>query len=245
MTTTLHYFFDPFCGWCYAAAPLLKAARDVPGLQVALHGGGMMAGPNAQRVTPALRDYVMPHDRRIAATTGQPFGIAYFDGLLRDTTAVFDSAPPTAAILAAESLGGHGARLLHRLQQAHYVEGRRIADAVVLQTVAEEVGLDAQAFARALAHATGPATRRHIDDTRALMRKTGIQGFPGVALQAADGHLQPIEVGRYLGQPAAWQALLAGRVAAPSAPDTAMPAAAQVPAGPRAAAPCGPDACAL
>ena len=244
MTTTLHYIFDPFCGWCYAAAPLLRVAREVPGLRIALHGGGMMAGANAQRVTPALRDYVMPHDRRIAAITGQPFGIDYFDGLLRDTAAVFDSAPPTAAILAAESLGGHGARLLHRLQRAHYVEGRRIAEAGVLRTMAEEIGLDAKAFAGALAHATGSATQRHIDETRALMHKSGIQGFPGVALETAAGRLQVIDAGRYLGQPAAWQALLAEQVAAPSAADTAVPAEARVPAGAPAAARCGPDACA-
>ncbi len=232
MTTILHYFFDPFCGWCYAAAPLLKAARGIPGLRIVLHGGGMMAGPNAQQVTPALRDYVMPHDRRIAATTGQPFGIAYFDGLLRDSTAVFDSAPPTAAILAAESLGGHGARLLHRLQQAHYVDGLRIADGPVLQTMAEEVGLDAKAFATALAHAVGATTQRHIEDTRALMRTAG-------------GRMQVVDAGRYLGQPAAWQALLAQRVGAPSAADAALPTDAPAPAGATVAAQCGPNACAL
>ena len=35
---TLHYIYDPFCGWCYAAAPLVKAAREI--LPVRLHGGG-------------------------------------------------------------------------------------------------------------------------------------------------------------------------------------------------------------
>ena len=28
----LHAIYDPLCGWCYAAAPLLAAAREVPGL---------------------------------------------------------------------------------------------------------------------------------------------------------------------------------------------------------------------
>jgi putative protein-disulfide isomerase len=28
--TTLHYIFDPLCGWCYGAAPLVAAARTVP-----------------------------------------------------------------------------------------------------------------------------------------------------------------------------------------------------------------------
>src|SRR5437899_7409366 len=79
---TLHYVFDPLCGWCYAAEPLVEAARGVPGLSVEFHGGGMMTGPNRRKITPEWRDYVMPHDHRIAQLSGQPFGAAYFDGLL-------------------------------------------------------------------------------------------------------------------------------------------------------------------
>ncbi|MBE1008635.1 DsbA family protein, partial [Escherichia coli] len=48
------------------------------------------------------------------------------------TSAVFDSAPPTAAVLAAEALDGLGAAMLARIQRAHYVEGRRIAERPVL-----------------------------------------------------------------------------------------------------------------
>ncbi len=58
-TPTLHYIFDPLCGWCYGAAPLIEAARAIPGLDIALHGGGMMADGNRQPVTDALRRYVM------------------------------------------------------------------------------------------------------------------------------------------------------------------------------------------
>ncbi|HCQ45679.1 MAG TPA: protein-disulfide isomerase, partial [Achromobacter sp.] len=118
-TPTLHYIFDPLCGWCYGAAPLVDAARDIAGLHVAPHGGGMMTGGNRQPVTDALRRYVMPHDERIAGLTGQVFGRDYFDGLLRDSGAVFDSEPPTTAILAAEQLDGRGLDLLKRLQHAH------------------------------------------------------------------------------------------------------------------------------
>ena len=108
----LHYIYDPFCGWCYGAAPLVKAAREV--LPVQGHGGGMMAGPYRQRVSAELRGYVLPHDARIAQLTGQPFGEAYAEGLLRDTTAVFDSEQPIAAILAAEDVAACGLDLLAR-----------------------------------------------------------------------------------------------------------------------------------
>ncbi|KHM01031.1 hypothetical protein KV24_16495 [Enterobacter hormaechei subsp. xiangfangensis] len=63
---TLHYLYDPLCGWCYGASPLLAAAREVTGLDVRLHGGGMMTDANRQPVGAGLRHYVMPHDLRIA-----------------------------------------------------------------------------------------------------------------------------------------------------------------------------------
>lgn len=213
---TLHYIFDPLCGWCYAAAPLVEAAGAVPSLTVAFHGGGMMAGPHRRRITPEWRDYVLPHDRRIAQLTGQPFGDAYFDGLLRDTTAVMDSAPPTTAILAAEAIAGRGLAMLHRLQTAHYVDGLRIADAAVLQQLASELGLDAAAFDAAFRRLEGAATEAHFSDARQLLARVGGQGFPTLALER-DGGLQVQDISRWLGKPAAWQAHLAGLVPAAAA----------------------------
>lgn len=209
-TTTLHYIFDPLCGWCYAAAPLVDAARNVPGLKVEFHGGGMMTGANRRAITPQWREYVMPHDRRIAEMTGQPFGEAYFEGLLRDNGAVMDSEPPITAILAAESLrSGGGLDMVHRLQRAHYVEGRRIADAQVLKAVAEELGFDAEAFAAAFERLAGEATAQHIAESRQLLQRAGGQGFPTFVLTRADGSASRIDIGPWLGRAEDWKARLA------------------------------------
>lgn len=81
-SATLHYIYDPLCGWCYAAAPLVEAASQLVPIQ--LHGGGMMTGTRRQKITPAWRDYVRPQDRQIGRATGQHFGEAYLDGLLED-----------------------------------------------------------------------------------------------------------------------------------------------------------------
>jgi putative protein-disulfide isomerase len=229
--TTLHYIFDPLCGWCYAAAPLVSAARGVPGLAVAFHAGGMMTGAQRRAITPQWREYVLPHDRRIAQMSGQPFGEAYFEGLLRDTGAVMDSAPPTTAVLAAEELGARGLDMTHRLQRAHYVEGRRIAEPGVLQQLAEDLGLEGAAFAEAFARLAGPATQQHFKASRQWLARAGGHGFPTFALQQEDDHLATLDIGPWLGRPEAWAAHLAG----------------QVPAAQAAGAPlvCGPDGCAL
>lgn len=198
---TLHYIYDPLCGWCYGAKPLVQAAQAL--VPVVLHGGGMMTGHNRQAVSPQLRDYVMPHDRRIAEYTGQPFGEAYFEGLLRDHSAVFDSAPPIAAVLAAQALSGQGLALLGRLQTAHYLEGRRIADKDVLQELAQELGLDADSFDAAFELASAQQVPDHIKGSRALLAQVGGQGFPTLVLELG-GQRRLLDIGPWLGKPEAF-----------------------------------------
>jgi putative protein-disulfide isomerase len=198
---TLHYIHDPMCGWCYGAAPLVKAAREV--VPVVAHAGGMMAGSRRQKVSPQLREYVMPHDRRIAQLTGQVFGEAYVDGLLRDTSATFDSEPPITAMLAAERVAGRGLDMLARMQTAHYVEGRRIADREVLVELAAAIGLDQAAFSQALDGVQGEAVRQHLAQTRALMSELGAAGFPTFALQT-DQRIETVNIAPFMGRPAAF-----------------------------------------
>lgn len=200
--TTLHYIYDPLCGWCYGAAPLVKAAREVIGVRP--HAGGMMAGARRQAVTPQLREFVKPHDARIAQLSGQRFGEGYLDGLLRDAGAVFDSEPPIAAMLAAEAVAGRGLDMLAQLQIAHYVEGRRIAERAVLIDVATTLGLDPAAFADALDRQWGGAVQAHIQETRAFMAQVGAQGFPSFVLETGGG-LQSVDAARYLGRPQDFQ----------------------------------------
>ena len=209
-TPTLHYIHDPMCGWCYGAAPLVKAAREL--LPVQAHGGGMMAGPARRPVTAALRGFVLPHDQSIAQLSGQPFGAAYSDGVLTATSGVLDSEPPIAAILAADAVAGRGLDLLARLQTAHYGEGRRIADRAVLEELAAAIGLDREAFATALRAVEGEGVQRHIGQTRALMQRLGVQGFPSFVLEQ-EGGWHRIEIGPFMGRPADFADWLRGRSA--------------------------------
>lgn len=197
---TLHYIHDPFCGWCYAAAPLLSAVQQIAGLEIVLHAGGMMSAANRQQVTPQLRSYVMQHDANIARMSGQPFGDAYFNGLLLDQNAVFDSTPPITAILAADALGGHGLELLKRIQTAHYVEGCKIAEFAILLELAIGIGLDANAFSKAFNALTGAATERHLAASRQLLQTVGGRGFPTLALEI-DGKLERLDISAWLGNP--------------------------------------------
>ncbi|TWC69495.1 DsbA family protein [Herbaspirillum sp. SJZ099] len=206
-TQVLHYIHDPLCGWCYGAAPLVAAARRV--LPVQAHGGGMMAGRNRRRVDAGLRDYVMPHDRRIAQLTGQVFGEHYFNGLLKDTDAVFDSAPPIAAVLAMQALKGNDAGLdmLAAIQRAHYQDGLRISDEGTLVELAQKLGTDADAFTQALRKIEEEELARHIEASRALLNQVGGRGFPTFVLQRGDA-LEVLDTGMWLGRPQEWAQFL-------------------------------------
>jgi putative protein-disulfide isomerase len=206
----LHYIHDPLCGWCYAAAPLVKAARE--SLEVVAHAGGMLAGTRRKSVTEAWRSFVMPHDRRIEALSGQPFGPAYFDGLLRDPTAILDSAPPTTAVLAADELGGRGLDLLARLQSAHYVEGRRIADREVLIELAQDIGFGREAFTAAFDRLTGAPTDDHFAQSGRFLDRIGGHGFPTFALETGQDSFELVASAPFLGKLQTWKDHLARRL---------------------------------
>ena len=190
----LHYIFDPFCGWCYAASPLIQAVKAV--LPIELHAGGMLTGDRRTRISPAFRQYVMKHDATIAQLTGQPFGEAYSNGLLVDTGVVLDSAPPITAILAAESLDGRGLLLLHRLQDGHYVEGLRISEPEMLIGLAGTIGLDRNAFEAEFERQSGDRTDTHIAASRQMLSRVGGQGFPTLVLEH-NARLERIEHARW------------------------------------------------
>jgi putative protein-disulfide isomerase len=209
-TTTLHYIFDPLCGWCYGASPLVSAAREF--LPIRLHAGGMMTGAQRQPVTPQLRDFVLAHDQRIAQLSGQPFGEGYRNGLLRDGGAVFDSEPPITAILAADAVAGRGLDLLQRAQRAHYVEGRRISEDTVLAELAADIGLDAASFAAAVQRLRGQATAAHIAASRTLLAEVRGNGFPTFVIER-EGRRQRLDISPFIGNIQGWRNWLGSHVA--------------------------------
>ncbi len=179
----LHYVYDPLCGWCYAAEPLFHAAGEA-GVPIVLHGGGLW--DPAVHATDAKRRMMRETDDRIGQLTGQPFGVAYLDGLLVDPASVWWSRPTIAAVLAAQAVRpGSGAAMVAAIQHAHYVEGRRVVEDAVLIVAATR---DRTGRRRRSARRWSSApVDRHIRDTRALMRRYGLQGYPSFLFERENG----------------------------------------------------------
>lgn len=197
-TIALHYIYDPLCGWCYGAAPLLEALQQLPGVTLHLHAGGLWLNERRQQMGQALRDYVKPHDLRIASLSGQVFGERYFNELLLNTELVLDSAPPISAILAVEAAGGNPLQMLHRIQQSHYLHGQWVGDAELLATLAEEQGLERERYNEALARV---ALTTHIAASHQMMHQSGSQGYPTV-LFVKHTEIMQLPLAQFYGDPA-------------------------------------------
>ena len=208
--TTLHYVYDPLCGWCYGAAPLLEAAAGIPTLRIALHAGGLWLGPRRQPMGQALRVHVRPHDERIQALSGQPFGERYFNELLLSDGLLLDSEPPIRAILAVTELGGNELRLLHRIQQSHYLDGQWVGDQAHLARLAQEQGITPAAFAPAFEQV---GLAGHLAQSQGWLRQLGGEGFPTLGLMLGES-LIPLPVSSFLGEPQAFASHLAALMAA-------------------------------
>jgi len=179
MNAVLHYIYDPLCGWCYGAEPLVWAASKVDGLALQLHAGGLW--PQPTRLPVETRRYIQQADARVGQMSGQPYGEPYLNGLLFDPELVLESRPVIAAVLAAQSLDPSKALpMLRGIQHAHYEHGKHVVREETLREVAVAIGLDAGAFTKALESVPVEA---HVAASQQLMNNVGAQGFPTFALQ--------------------------------------------------------------
>ena len=185
MNAVLHYIYDPLCGWCYGAEPLVFAASKVDGLSLRMHAGELW--PQPTRLPEATRRYIQQADARVGQMSGQPYGEPYLNGLLFDPELVLESRPAIAAVLAAQALDPDKAlTMLRGIQHAHYEHGKHVVREDTLREVAAEIGLDVAAFDAACA---AVPVDRHIAESRELMNNVGAQGFPTFVLQIGDDWL--------------------------------------------------------
>src|SRR5690606_17063970 len=209
MTAQLHYIYDPLCGWCYGAEPLVHAAAGVEGLDLELHGGGLW--PQPTRLPAEMRRYIRHADARVGAISGQPYGAPYLEGLLDDPELTLHSRPTIAAVLAAGAIDPAKALpMLSGIQHAHYERGLHVIRPDVLIAIAAECGLDRDAFAAALDRVDADA---HIAETRRLMDRVGAPGLPTMLL-TIDGEWHAVPHNRFSGDGAGFAAWLRKQLSA-------------------------------
>lgn len=146
----IKYFYDPLCGWCYAASPALERA-EAQGIEVEALNVGLFAGSRGRLMTREFADHAWSNDQRVHDLTGQPFAADYREKVLTNFGARFDSWMPSLAISAHENRFKDGAlRFLRAIHQARYVEALDVSDLRVLGAIAERLGWDQAEFSSSM-----------------------------------------------------------------------------------------------
>lgn len=183
MRTTVTYLFDPLCGWCYGASPVIQQLGQHPSIQLELAPTGLFAG-GGRSMDAAFADYAWSNDQRIAKLTGQRFTEDYRQKVLGRHGSRFDSATTTLA-LTAVSLSEPQRELetLKGLQEARYVQGLDTCNVSVVEKLLRDLGLAAAADRLATGDAELlAANAARIQKARGLMQTFGAQGVPALVV---------------------------------------------------------------
>jgi putative protein-disulfide isomerase len=188
MRTTVTYLFDPLCGWCYGASPVVQQLGQQPNIQLELAPSGLFAG-GGRTMDAVFADYAWSNDQRIAKLTGQRFTEDYRQKVLGRRGSRFDSAAATLA-LTAVSLSEPQRELeaLKALQEARYVQGLDTCDVSVVGKLLRDLGLAAAADRLVASDAELlAANAARIQKARGLIQTLGAQGVPALVVSDNKG----------------------------------------------------------
>lgn len=180
---TIHYFYDPMCGWCYGATPLIAALAENKDVALHFHAGGMI---DNTLIAASFRQHILASDTQIAQLTGMPFAAAYKQRIKAEKNVIFDSYLPIQAIVAAKEQGITEYTTLSAIQQCHYVKGLPVNELTTLVTIAEQLGVDAKQFKTDILANKQP-TLAHIAHSKTMMATLAVQGFPTLLIETANG----------------------------------------------------------
>lgn len=188
MSTTVTYLFDPLCGWCYGASPVVQKLGRHSGSRLELAPTGLFAD-SGRRMDAAFAEFAWSNDQRIAQLTGQRFTETYRQNVLGRHGSPFDSSAMTLALTAVSlTEPQRELEVLKALQEARYVEGLDTGGAEVVGELLRGLGLDAAADRLAAPDlALLERNSARLARARRLMRTLGAQGVPGLVVHRASG----------------------------------------------------------
>lgn len=178
------YLFDPLCGWCYGASPMIERLLHA-GIEVQLLPTGLFTGAGAREMDAGFAAYAWSNDQRIERLSAQHFSEAYRLKVLNKSGSLFDSGAATLAITAA-GLSDHRKRFdaLRIIQHARYVTALDITRTHVLTTLLSSGGLgEAAAMLEEAPIELLEASRQLTSQGQDLFRRQGANGVPALVIE--------------------------------------------------------------
>jgi predicted DsbA family dithiol-disulfide isomerase len=179
-TLVIDVVSDVVCPWCYLGEKRLDAAlQDEPRpvvvrwrpyqLDPTIPEGGLDRAAYMEKKFGKTGRLKSVHDNlvRLGAEVGLPFA---FDKITRSPNTL-----DAHRLIRWATSAGVQSRVVDRLFEAYFVEGRDIGDRVVLTEIAAECGLDADLVERLLAEgADSEVVRQEVEQAQAM----GVSGVP-------------------------------------------------------------------
>ena len=189
MPKTLHYIFDPLCGWCYGAGAALGSVVETSVVQLRPWPSGLFSGDGARPMDDAFAAYAWSNDQRIQRLTNQPFSERYRAEVLSDRRQMFDSGPASVALTAVmQSQPERELQALEAIQRARYVDGQDVTRPDTLAAILEGLGLRQAALRQTQPDDSLLADHRErMAEAQSMLRQFGARGVPTFIVEREGG----------------------------------------------------------
>lgn len=173
----LLYFTDPLCSWCYGFSGEITKAKDhFPDLEFELVLGGLR--PYGTETMKELASMLRHHWEEVHQRSGVEFS---FDMLQKDPF-IYDTEPPSRAVIAVRSLAPNQAFAFFKaVQRVFYAESADTGDPETYLPLLKDIS--AREF---LAAFESDAIKQQTRDGFTYAQRLGVRGFPTTVLQQGD-----------------------------------------------------------
>jgi putative protein-disulfide isomerase len=191
MNTTVTYLFDPLCGWCYGASPMIQKLEKLTqqsSFALELAPTGLFAGVNSRVMDATFAQYAWSNDLRIGKMTGQLFTEAYRTQVLGQTGSLLNSELATLALTAVSLTEPQREfETLKLFQEARYIHGLDITSPSVVEKLLRDKGLAAAADKLASgATELSLSNDARLQRAQRLMQTFGATGVPALIVTKGD-----------------------------------------------------------
>lgn len=181
--TTLWYFADPMCSWCWGFTSIIENIRSAytERLNIALMLGGLRPG-TTDPITDQMREEILHHWHQVQERTGQVFT---FSGAMPEGF-IYDTEPASRAVITVATFNPDVVfQYFKSVQAAFYVDQIDVTRLENLAKLAGEHGVSTDQFSRFfLGEEARQKTMYHFQATR----QAGVTGFPSLVIQRESAH---------------------------------------------------------
>ena len=178
----MYYIADPMCSWCWGFSPVVRQIHDKykDKIKFTLVVGGLRPG-GFQPMNEELKKTLSEHWKQVEQLTGQPFNYEF----AVPERFVYNTEPSCRAAVAVRALKPEKALdYFAALHEAFYVGNRDVSHPDVLIQVAEEFGIDEDAFVEKYKE---KSVMDEMEADFAFGQNLGVKGFPTVLLKDERG----------------------------------------------------------